>query len=367
MQDIEQPSLWFEGFEEYQKVSEPHKKEKSFAWTTAIGLQAVDGLLPSDYLIETAKRNIEGEISIKEANKIIDAYYESEKGREEEKNNRTEEADKVSARIAEILNDKTFSFKPTSLQNIHEKLFKGIYKLAGKIRDYNFTKKEWVLDNDTVYYTDFSEIKFALDYDFSNEKDFDYSNLNTEEQINHFSHFISGIWQIHPFCEGNTRTTAVFAIKYLNYLGFKVNNEPFAQNSWYFRNSLVRANYASNSKNIQADYSFLNLFFKNVLLNEKNELKNRKLHIYWKSKKVAISGDKVAISSDKVAENEENPLSFAEKQIFDFTKKYGTITNSKAQEITGLSSSGVRKIFSKLSKTLLEPVGQGKGRFYRIK
>lgn len=281
MKESNQSTPWYFGFEEYKKVTEPQKKQKSFAWTTAIGLQAVDGLTPSDYLLQTARRNIEGEISIQEANYIIDEYYKSTKSREEEQQHRTEEADKVSVRIAEILNDGSFTFKPTTLINIHKKLFTGIYKYAGKIRDYNFTKDEWVLANDSVYYADFTEISAALDYDFDKEKDFDYSSLSPEQMIEHFVHFISNIWQIHAFCEGNTRTTAVFAIKYLRFLGFDVGNEPFAKDSWYFRNALVRANYTSNKENIKIDFSFLKLFFRNVILGEKNELKNRYMHIYW--------------------------------------------------------------------------------------
>lgn len=276
----EQPEPWFFGFEEYKKIGEPNKREKTFAWMTAIGLQAVDGLSPSKYLLETAKRHIEGEITIEEAKQLIDNYYESEEGRVEEKENRTEEADKVSTRIAQILNDGTFSFRPVTLENIHEHLFKGIYKFAGKIRTYNISKKEWVLNGDSVYYTDFHEIRAALKYDFDEESNFSYENIPTDDFIKHFSRFISNIWQVHAFGEGNTRTTAVFTIKYLRTLGYEVNNDPFIEHSWYFRNALVRASYSSRT--INYDTSYLELFFRNLLLGEENELRNRYTHIFWK-------------------------------------------------------------------------------------
>ena len=138
-------------FKEYLRESEPDKAHKGYAWSTAIGLQAVDGLKPSKYLIDTAIQNIEGKITMKEAQSLIDSYYE-ERPVHLSDDKRTEEADKVSSRIAEILSETAFSFSPNEYISIHRKLFQGIYKHAGKIRDYNITKKEWVLDGATVMY-----------------------------------------------------------------------------------------------------------------------------------------------------------------------------------------------------------------------
>ncbi len=267
-------------FESYIREGEPDKKEKSIAWSIATGLQQVDGLTPSAYLYETAKRNIEGEISIEEAKKLIDSYYESKTSRTEDDDDK-EEADKVSTRITELLSEKSFSFTLNQLLSIHERLFKGVfYKVkAGKFRDYNITKKEWVLNGDTVLYANADLIKETLKYDFETEKNFDYSKLTKENAIKHITRFVANMWQIHPFGEGNTRTTAVFTIKYLRSLGFNVNNEPFEKHSWYFRNALVRANYTNMQKGIYMNTEYLEKFFRNILLDENNELKNRYTHI----------------------------------------------------------------------------------------
>lgn len=212
-------------FKEYIRESEPDKRDKGYAWHTAIGLQAVDGLKTSEYLVHTAVRNIEGEISFKEANTLLQAYYRENPSRNA--GDRTEEADKVSARIAVLLSENAFSFTPNELLFIHRKLFTGIYPHAGRVRDYNITKKEWVLDGATVIYGSATELRATLDYDFSEEKKFSYRNLSMDEIIHHLALFISRLWQIHVFGEGNTRTTAVFFIKYLRTLGFDVTNDIF--------------------------------------------------------------------------------------------------------------------------------------------
>lgn len=269
-------------FKEYIKESEPDKRNKGYAWHTAIGLQAVDGLKTSEYLTRTALRNIEGEISFEEANAFLQAYYEENPARDAE--DRTEEADKVAARIAELLSERAFSFTPNEYLSIHRKLFTGIYSHAGRIRDYNITKKEWVLDGATVLYGSATELGATLDYDISEEKKFSYKNLSMDEIIHHLAVFISRLWQIHVFGEGNTRTTAVFFIKYLRTLGFDVTNDVFAENAWYFRNSLVRANYNDLKNGIHETTEFLELFLRNLLLDENHPLHNRTLHIsgIWK-------------------------------------------------------------------------------------
>ena len=262
---------------EYLRAKEPGKVELAGLWRTAIGLQKVDGLTPSQYLIDTARRNIEGEITLDEAGKIIGAYYKSKSVREEAAKTRTDEADIVSQRIAGILAEPTFSFSPAELLSIHRRLFEGIYKHAGTIRDYNITKNEWVLRGDTVQYASFFRLVETMSYDFSEEKKFSYANVSMDEVIRHFSRFIAGIWQIHPFGEGNTRTVSVFAMKYLRTLGFDVNNEVFADNAYYFRNALVRANYTNIPRGIEETVEFLERFFRNALLGEKNKLQSRYL------------------------------------------------------------------------------------------
>ena len=275
---MEKKEDWNLELSEYIKQGEQNRVEKTKTWETAIGLQEVDGLKPSKYLIKTAKEHIEGNIDIEEAKIRIDEYYEVQGSRKNfEKEN--EEADKVAVRITEILSEKAFNFSPTELLNIHKRLFKDIFDGAGMYRDYNITKKEWVLNGETVTYAPFQSIKETLEYDFEQEKIFSYKDLSLEESIKHLCLFTANIWQIHPFCEGNTRTTAVFIIKYLRTFGFNINDEVFADNSWYFRNSLVRANYKNFEKNVFEDISFLEKFFYNLLTNSNYELKNRYTHI----------------------------------------------------------------------------------------
>ena len=269
--------------EEYIRQGEPMQRERGQIWQTAIGLQQVDGLNTSAYLLQTAKQHIEGDITLQKAKELIDSYYQSQQVRQNSESEATEEADKVSARIAELLSEKTFAFNPSQLVAIHRHLFTGIYKFAGKIRDYNITKREWVLRGDTVYYAGADMISETLKYDFDQEKSFNYSSVSVDEAIAHLATFCSNIWQIHPFGEGNTRTTAVFMIKYLTTLGFKVNNEIFANNSWYFRNALVRANYTNVLQGISYNPLFLERFFRNMLLNENHPLQNRELHLDWQA------------------------------------------------------------------------------------
>lgn len=277
----EEQKYTIQGLEEYIRQGEPQQRERGEAWKVAIGLQQVDGLKTSEYLIDTAKRHINGDISIDEAKALIDSYYQSASGRKMTENDRTEEADKVSARITEILAEQTFSFTPAQLTSIHRRLFDGIYKQAGRIRDYNITKNEWVLGGKTVYYASADTISDTLDYDMRLEREFDYAGMNVDEAIRHLSRFCANLWQIHAFCEGNTRTTAVFMIKYLRTLGFNVVNDVFAENSWYFRNALVRANYSDLTNGITETTVYLERFFRSMLLGEEHDLRNRIMHVDW--------------------------------------------------------------------------------------
>lgn len=285
-------------FSKYYINEEPNVFYKAYAWQTAIGLQDVDKLSPSDYLVHTAKENIEGNITIEKAKQLIDDYYiENIKHLP----GRTEEADKVAVRIAEILSEDSFVFSPTQYISIHKRLFTGIYSHAGKFRDYNISKKEWVLNGASVMYGGALELRDTLEYDFQIERDFSYADLDMNEIIKHLALFVSRLWQIHIFGEGNTRTTAVFFIKYLRSLGFKATNEIFAKNAWYFRNALVRANYNDLAKGIRSDIKYLELFLRNLLLDENNELRNRYLHV--DCVKTAHSDEKQHMKQHIEAEN----------------------------------------------------------------
>jgi len=279
-------------FDEYKRLGEPGKIEKSGNWQTAIGLQQVDGLKPSAYLIETARKNIEGDITFEEVKERLRSYYIARPVKTGE-DDRTEEADKVSAHMAEILSEKAFSFGPVEFISIHRRLFDEVYHFAGKIRDYNISKAEWVLGGETVNYANAVNIRATLDYDFAQEKKFDYQWLTKKQTVEHIAKFVSSVWQIHAFGEGNTRTVAVFAIKYLGRFGFAVNNDLFKEHSWYFRNALVRANYDNYPKGIHANPEFLYRFFGNLLLGESNILKNRELHVDYKNYTVSIKNDTV--------------------------------------------------------------------------
>ena len=268
----------FASFDEYLRQGEPSRKESAENWKTAIGLQAVDGLQPSAYLIDVAKRNIEGEITLDETRKLIDSYYQSKTVRTP-KDEDEEEADKVSANIAKILASKTFAFNTNGYVSLHRRIFEGVFKHAGEIRQYDISKKEWVLEGDSVNYLNWEDLRRALDWDIEQEKNFQYKGLTDDEKIEHIAKFISGIWQIHAFREGNTRTTAIFTIQYLRSLGYEVNNEMFAKHSWYFRNALVRANYRNINKDIEYSPIYLVRFFRNLLLKDSWVLKNRYLHI----------------------------------------------------------------------------------------
>ena len=275
----------YSNFDEYIRQGEPAQRERAEAWNVAIGLQAVDGLKVSDYLRETARKNIEGDITIDEARELVKTYYQSKKLRKPDDDD-MQEADLVSSNITKILSTITLDFSTKGYVSLHRRIFEGVLKHAGCIRDYNITKQEWVLDSDTIHYLNWEDLRRALDYDIEQERGFSYKGLSSDELISHMTRFVSGIWQIHAFGEGNTRTTAVFTIQYLRSLGFSVDNSLFAKHSWYFRNALVRANYKSAVKGIDYSPVYLERFFRNLLLGEQWDLRNRYLHIHptaeWK-------------------------------------------------------------------------------------
>ena len=335
-----------DNFEEYLRQGEPIKAEKAKNWKAAIGLQQVDGLKPSDYLIETAKQNIEGDITIEEVKQRIEFYYKQHPNKTDE--DRTEEADKVSARIAEILSEQTFTFSPIEYLTIHRRLFQGIYKFAGKIRDYNITKQEWVLNGETILYGSAESLKATLEYDFEQEKSFTYKGLSQQETIEHIARFISYLWQIHIFGEGNTRTAAIFLIKYLRTFGFQISNELFEQHSWYFRNALVRSIYKDYKKNIHATNEYLLRFLENLLLGEENTLKNREMHVNY--------ADTVKKQNDTVNDT-----------VFLLIKHNKDITTTEISERLNTSLSTVkRKIKDLKEKGVVERIGSDKTGYWKI-
>lgn len=340
-------------FEEYKKLGEPDKREKSEIWETAIGLQQVDGLKPSQYLIHTAKSHIEGEITFEDVKNQLSSYYQEKPAKTDNEKNELE-ADIVSARIAEILSEKAFSLSFVEFISIHKRLFDGLFDFAGTIRQYNIEKKEWVLDGKSVTYGNHLNIKAYIEYDLQEEKKFSYKGLKQEEILNHIAEFTSRIWQIHAFGEGNTRTVAVFLIKYLRTLGFDIDNTLFAENSWYFRNSLVRANYDDYTKNIYSTNEFLNKFLENLLFNGKNILKNRYLHIANDT-----VNDKIDTVNDTV--NNQNDT------VFSMIKHNNKITAIEISVKLGKSLATVkRKIKNLKERKIIERIGSDKTGYWKI-
>lgn len=359
-------------FKEYLKESEPSKREKGYAWYTAIGLQNVDGLKPSAYLLDTAKRNIEGEISIEQAQTLLNSYYQENPVKCVQ--DRTEEADKVSVRIAKLLSEQAFSFTTSEYISIHKQLFTGLYDHAGQIRTYNITKKEWVLNGNTVIYGTASELKNTITYDLTEEKKFSYQGLSTNDILHHLAVFVAGLWQIHAFAEGNTRTTAVFFIKYLRTLGYDVTNDIFAKHAWYFRNALVRANYNDLKDGIHATTEFLELFLRNLLLKEQNPLSNRIMHISHVFEKVDIASSKVDIQAEKVDIEQiikEKLPTATTKTRNHITKLYAAYKTApyfgrtEAALVLGLKPAMVTRVLQMmLTNQILEDVkGKGKGKY----
>ena len=299
-------------FDEYIRQGEPQKRERADAWRVAIGLQAVDGLKTSEYLQETARRNIEGEITIDEARELIKQYY-IKKSTHDEGDEDREEADRVSSNISTLLQTDAFTYSVAGLTAIHRAIFEGVFKHAGRFRDYDISKKEWVLRGDSVLYGRWQDLRMAVEYDLEQERQFSYTALSKDQMVEHLAKFVAGLWQIHPFGEGNTRTTAIFTIKYLRSQGFSVNNDLFERYSWYFRNALVRANYRNLQKGISYEPIFLVRFFRNLLLGENNTLKNRYMMIDapedWKMPESELLPHKYPTSTLQVQDklNTENP------------------------------------------------------------
>lgn len=324
-------------FNYYIQQGEPSQREKAEAWAVAIGLQDVDGLKPSNYLIDTARKHIEGDVSYEEAKHLVDSYYESLPASQQ--NADEEEADKVSLHITQLLAENTFTFSPAGLANIHQRLFTGVLPFAGRYRDVNITKEEWVLDGDTVLYASCDAISETLAYDFEQERTFSYKHVAPDRMIEHIACFIAGVWQIHPFREGNTRTTAIFLIKYLRKLGFRVTNQPFADNAKYFRNALVRANYSNYEKHVEETTEFLELFLRNVLLGEQNELKKHYQHIAWKT----IVGNSIGPSE---------PINEPINPVLQYIRQHSGCKRKEIAEALGMTLISVKRVLSAIASQI---------------
>lgn len=355
-----------ENFDEYLRQGEPNKAEKAKVWKTAIGLQQVDGLRPSAYLIETARQNIEGDITLEEVKDRIEQYYQQHASRVA--NDRTEEADKVSARIAEILSEQTFTFSPAAYINIHQRLFVGIYPFAGVVRNYNITKKEWVLQGETVLYASAGLLQETLAYDIEQEKKFSYQGLSQQQMVAHLASFVSNLWQIHLFGEGNTRTTAIFLIQYVRKLGFKnANNELFANHSWYFRNALVRANYEDLSRGIYRTDQFLVRFLSNLLLQTQFPLRNRDMLVDAANPGTAQINEPVLTTYDTVNDT-VNAVGDTVNHILLLLRQNSRLTTLEMSVRLGLSLSTVkRKIKELKSSGQLERLGSDKKGSWRVR
>ena len=346
-------------FDEYIKQVEPSAQESANAWRTAIGLQAVDGLKTSPYLLDVARQNINGDVTIDEVRELLDTYYKSKTTRTAVED-MEEEADKVAAYIKKILSSRTIAFNTNGFIATHRRIFEGVFKHAGKIRQYDITKKEWVLRGATVNYLNWEDIKNALDYDIQQERDFSYKHLSDDDKIKHICRFVSGLWQIHPFQEGNTRTTAVFIIQYLRSIGYNVTNTLFEEHSWYFRNALVRANYKNSQLGIDYDFSFLEKFFQNLLMNKNHELKNRYLIIeapegFDKEDSLSLTDDKKAQTDDKL------------NAILEFIAKNGECKTIEIAAFLGLKPTQTKSyIYRLISDGKILAKGNNRNRTYSL-
>ena len=358
-------------FEEYIRQGEPGKQERAQIWRTAIGLQQVDGLETSDYLKQTVRRNIEGEISIDEVQRLVKEYYVNKTNREPDDDDK-QEADLVTGNIGKILSSKTLDFTVNGYLSLHRRIFAGVFKHAGQIRDYDITKSEFVLRGGTVNYLNFEDIRIALDYEISREKTFDYSGLSSDEIIEHIAKFVSNVWQIHAFREGNTRTTAVFVIQYLRSIGYRVNNDMFAAHSWYFRNALVRANYKNVVQGINYEPVYLERFFRNLLLGEQWDLKSRYLVInppaeYAVQPRADVGSvtENVTENAGNVTENVTEKLSERQREILRLVKESPFVTTGIMADKLNVSVMTIRRDIEKMSH-IIRRVGPDKGGHWEI-
>ena len=346
----------YKEFEQYLASGEPGMEERARNWSMAIGLQDVDRLKPSEFLLEQAKANIEGKISSEEVGKRLDEYYSQKSVREKAEADGTFEADRVADRINLLLAEKAFTFSPMELSRIHGFLFKSVLPHAGQFRTYNITKSQWILDGDTICYGSADSLSELLNYDFGEEKKFDYSTVSSSDAIRHIVRFISGIWQIHAFGEGNTRTTAVFLIKYLRSFGFEVNHKSFEKHSWFFRNALVRSQYENIPKGIHRTFEPLERFMNFAVFGIPADLRNRTLHIRWNVTKPQSEDSKH--QNDVLEALLQSKLSLKEMAVIRQVENNPKISITDIAANTMLSKSTIDRIIRSLKeKGLLTRTG----------
>lgn len=346
----------YKEFEQYLASGEPGVEERARNWSMAIGLQDVDRLKPSEFLLEQAKANIEGKISNEEVSQRLEEYYSQKSVREKAEADGTFEADRVADRINLLLAERAFTFSPMELSRIHGFLFKGVLPNAGQFRTYNISKNQWILDGDTISYGSAGSLSELLNYDFSEEKKFEYSIVSSGDAIKHIGRFISGIWQIHAFGEGNTRTTAVFLIKYLRSFGFDVNNESFEKHSWFFRNALVRSQYENIPKGIHRTFEPLERFMNFAVFGIHSDLRNRTLHIRWEGAKP--QNDVAKRQNDVLETSLSKTLSLKEMAVIRQVQDNPTISITSIAANTRLSKSTIDRIIRILKeKGLLTRTG----------
>lgn len=343
----------YKEFEQYLTSGEPGVEERARNWSIAIGLQDVDGLKPSEFLLEQAKANIEGRISSAEVGRRLEKYYSQKSVREIAEADGTLQADNVSDRINLLLEEKAFVFSPMELSRIHGFLFKGILPHAGQFRTYNITKNQWILDGETIEYGSAGSLMKLLTFDFAEEKKFDYSAVSSTEAIRHIVRFISDIWQIHAFGEGNTRTTAVFLIKYLRSFGFVVNNESFEKHSWFFRNALVRSQYENIPKGVHRTFEPLERFMNFTVFSIPADLRNRTLHIRWTE---PLHQDGVLEEAKRQNDVSETPISLNERlslkemAVMQLIMADSKISIASITSKTGLSRRTVDRVIATLKE-----------------
>jgi len=255
--------------------------ERQGYWSLSCGLQAVDGLTVSKSALLDGDDYVAGTKSATEVyNRSLDRYSSHvQEGREAE-------ADVVAAAMLVALEDDGFSLSPIMLDNIHARIFEPATvvgfdrRWVGRHRTVNITKSEPVLGGRSVTYADWRMISDQLRYDFSEERRHCYGSSLNEEFVRHFSRFIANIWQTHAFREGNTRTVALFSQKYLRYLGVRCDNMLFMDNSLFYRDALVRANFSNLELGIAEDLSFLNAFYENLVLDKNHNLSSYDLNLH---------------------------------------------------------------------------------------
>ncbi len=350
----------YKELEQYLASGEPGVEERARNWSMAIGLQDVDQLKPSEFLLEQAKANIEGKISSEEVGRKLEEYYSQKSIREKAEADGTFEADQVADRINLLLAEKAFTLSPMELSRIHSFLFKGVLPHAGQFRTYNITKNQWILDGESISYGSAGSLSELLTYDFGEEKKFDYGNVSSVEAIKHIARFISDIWQIHAFGEGNTRTTAVFLIKYLRSFGFDVNNESFEKHSWFFRNALVRSQYENIPKRIHRTFEPLERFMNFAVFGIPADLRNRTLHIRWDDSKPENEVSDISKHQNDVLKTSSLPTKLSLKEMAVIRQIHGNPNISiKAIAVnTQLSKSTIDRIVRSLKeKRLLTRIG----------